>query len=200
MRWGWRALLLLSGVVVLGILTLWILPALLTRHPSRDLTAAEQLKAVNDVRTPLIGFVVLVGSAVTLWFTARTYRLGRDGHITDRYTKAVAQLGDASSAVRIGGIYALERIGNDSSHDRDTIIWVLGAFTRERSRELRERPDMPPEDVRAALRVAGRLLRRSTVKLDLRDADLRHTDLSGIRPEQVLLDGANLGDTIRPQP
>jgi hypothetical protein len=70
------------------------------------MTAAEQLKAVNDVRTPLVGFVVLLGSAATLWFTARTYLLGREGQVTDRYTKAVGQLGDVQAPVRVGGVYA----------------------------------------------------------------------------------------------
>ena len=39
-------------------------------------------------------------------FTSRSYRLNWEGHVTDRYTKAVSQLGDESSPVRIGGVYA----------------------------------------------------------------------------------------------
>jgi hypothetical protein len=69
-----------------------------------------------------------------VWFTARTYALNREGQVTDRYTKAVGQLGADSSPVRVGGVYALERIGNDSDKDRTTIIYVLGAFIRERSK------------------------------------------------------------------
>jgi hypothetical protein len=120
----WNAIGLLIAAVVLGTLVLWLLPAVLTRHPSSGMTVAEQLKAVNDVRAPLVAFLVAVGAAGTLWFTGRTYRLNREGHVTDRYTKAVGQLGDGSPAVRIGGVYALERIGNDSPKDRTTIIYV----------------------------------------------------------------------------
>ena len=198
LRSGWWALLLLPAAVVLGVLTLWLLPALLTRHPSHGMTGAERLKAVNDVRAPLVGFVVLLGSAATLWFTARTYRLGREGQVTDRYTKAVGQLGDAKAPVRVGGIYALERIGNDSARDRDTIIWVLGAFIREQSRKTREHPDVEPEDIRAALRVAGRLLAQSAAVLDLRDAYLRNTDLSKMSADRVILDGADLTGATPP--
>lgn len=46
----WNAIGLLIAAVVLGTLVLWLLPAVLTRHPSSGMTAAEQLKAVNDVR------------------------------------------------------------------------------------------------------------------------------------------------------
>lgn len=133
-----------------------------------------------------------MGAAGTLWFTAWTYALNREGHVTDRYTKAVGQLGDASSPVRIGGVYALERIGNDSSKDRTTIIYVLGAFIRERSKETRARQDDPAEDVKAALRVAGRLLPITDAKLNLRDTDLRDTDLSHLPKDQLMLDGAKL--------
>jgi uncharacterized protein YjbI with pentapeptide repeats len=156
------------------------------------MTAAERLKATNDVRGTLVGFLVAVGAAGTLMYTARTYALNREGHVTDRYTKAVSQLGDNSAPVRIGGVYALERIGNDSTKDRRTIIYVLGAFIRERSRAPRERADDPLEDVNAGLRVVSRLLPKSDVVLDLRDADLRNTDLRRLPAERVLLQGANL--------
>lgn len=94
--------------------------------------------------------------------------------------------------MRIGGVYALERIGNDSAKDRTTIIYVLGAFIRERSKVMRERQDDPPEDVKAGLRVVGRLLPVSYARLNLREADLRNTDLSDLPKGQVMLEGANL--------
>lgn len=173
-------------------LVLWILPALLTQQPSRDMTASERLKAVNDVRPPLVAFLISLGAAGTLWFTYRTYVLSREGHVTDRYSKAVGQLGDDSSPVRVGGVYALERIGNDSPQDRTTIIYVLGAFIRERSKILRERQDEPSEDVKAGLRVCSRLLVGSSAILDLRGSDLRNADLSKFPEHRVMLDGANL--------
>ena len=56
--------------------------------------------------------------------------------MTDRYTKAIDQLGpDKGLDVRIGGIYALERIARDSPRDHPTIMEVLGAFIREHSGE-----------------------------------------------------------------
>jgi hypothetical protein len=195
----WSLLLLLAAAAVVGVAVLWLLPAQLTRHPSHGMTAADRLKAVNDARTPLIGFAVLLGSVVTVWFTAQTYRLSRQGQVTERYSKAVAHLGDAQMPVRVGGVYALERIGRDSRQDRDTIIYVLGAFVRERSNALRDRQDRAPEDVHAALRVAGRLLPSSTISFDLRGADLRNTDLSAFAAERVLLDDADITDAVPPR-
>lgn len=192
------AVSLLILAIVLGAVALWILPAVLTMHPTSGMTAADRLKAENDVRAPLVAFLIAVGATGTLWFTGRTYVLNREGHVTDRYTKAIGQLGDASSPVRVGGVYALGRIGRDSAKDRDTIIYVLGAFIRERSKEFRGRQDVPPEDVKAGLRVAGRLLPTSGVHLDLRDADLRNTNLSQLPKDKVLLDGALTADADLP--
>jgi hypothetical protein len=123
-----RFALISIAALVVAMLVLWAVPAWLTRYPSGDLTTAERLKATNDVRTPLVALLVAFGAAGTLVFTARTYALNHEGHVTDRYTKAVGQLGETSSPVRIGGIYALERIGIDSPKDRVTIIYVLGGL------------------------------------------------------------------------
>jgi hypothetical protein len=162
------------------------------------MSAPQRLAAINAVRAATVAFVVAVGAAITLWFTARTYALSRDGHVTDRYTSAVSQLGSDSTYVRVGGIYALERIGHDSSHDRRTIIYVLGAFIRDRSRTHPPHPEgMPDEDVLAALRVATRLVAESDVVLELRGADLRNCDLTGLPKSQVRLEGA---DTHNAQP
>ena len=194
-----QAAIYLVGVIVIGALALWILPAVLSRHPSHGMTAAQTLMTVNDVRTVLVAFVVAAGAAGTLWFTGRSYALNREGHVTDRYTKAVGQLGDKSSPVRVGGVYALERIGHDSAKDRTTIIYVLGAFIRERSRDP-EREERPPEDLLAGIRVAGRLLQRTdNVLLDLTEADLRNTDLSRLPRDRVILERAKLEGAKLPQ-
>jgi uncharacterized protein YjbI with pentapeptide repeats len=197
-RPGWMIGLLAIAAIALGALVLWILPTVLTRPTSSSLTDAEHLQAMNDIRAPLVAFMVAIGAGGTLWFTARTYLLNREGHVTDRYTRAVGQLGDDSSPVRVGGVYALERIGHDSAKDRSSILYVLGAFIRERSKVMRVRQDDPAEDVKAALRVVGTLLAYSEIILDLRDADLRNTDLSQLHNEQLILDGANLDGARAP--
>jgi hypothetical protein len=189
------------AVVAVGVAVLWILPALLTREPSGGMSAPDRLKAVNDVRTTLVGLLVGSGAVATAWFTSRGYFLSREGQVTDRYTKAVGQLGEQASSVRVGGIYALERIADDSFRDRRTIIYVLGSFIRERSRtEPRADDQQPTEDVLAAVRVVGRLLVRSDARLNLQGADLRNADLSDLPAQQIRLEGANLQGAKLPGP
>src|SRR5664280_1939441 len=102
---------LLAGVA--AILVVWSLPSLLTRYPRVD--AAARHTAITATRTGLAAILAVLGAGVGLAYTARTYRLSREGHLTDRYTRAVEQLGSDKIEVRLGGIYALERLMRDSS-------------------------------------------------------------------------------------
>jgi hypothetical protein len=117
------------GVLVVLVLVVVVLPPRFTDHRTFD-KAAEELKAQNDVRTTLLqalaGGVLLLGA----YFTYRQLRVTREGQLTDRYTKAVDQLGSQHLDVRLGGIYALERIARDSPYDRTTIEEVLTTYVR----------------------------------------------------------------------
>jgi hypothetical protein len=50
--------------------------------------------------------------------------------VTDLYSKAVEQLGHAEAAVRLGGLYALERVAQNTPSQRQTIVNVLCAYLR----------------------------------------------------------------------
>ncbi|MFD8531531.1 pentapeptide repeat-containing protein [Streptosporangium canum] len=109
----------------------------LTDVERTEMTAAERVEAVNSARHTLVqavtGLVVIGGvvfTALGLWYTAQTLNTTQQGQITDRYTKAIEQLGSTKSDVRLGGIYALQRLTTDSTRDRDTIRNVLSAFVR----------------------------------------------------------------------
>jgi hypothetical protein len=105
-----RWLVLTVAAAVCAVLIVWALPSLLTRHP-RVVDAAARHTAIANTRTGLVGTLAVLGAAAGLTFTYRTYQLSREGHITDRYTKAVDQLGETEKlAVRLGGIYALASI------------------------------------------------------------------------------------------
>src|SRR5262249_14345160 len=100
--------------------------------------------------------------------TQRNYEQAEQGQVTDRYTKAIEQLGSDRLDVRIGGIYALERIARDSARDHPTAMEVLSAFVREHPGEQGpplpagdQAGDRPVErktrpDVQAAVTVIGR--------------------------------------------
>lgn len=61
----------------------------------------------------------------------RTHELTERGQLTDRFTAAVAQLGDTNPAIQLGGVHALAGIADDADHTmRQTCIDVLCAFLR----------------------------------------------------------------------
>jgi Pentapeptide repeats (8 copies) len=94
-----------------------------------------------------------VGALLTFWLNSQVYRLTEQGHITERYTKAIEQLGSDKLDIRLGGIYALERIAVDSGRDHPTVVEVLSAFVREHSHPTHTTaPDRTIAVVRAALR------------------------------------------------
>jgi len=129
----------------------------------------------------------------------RTYELTEQGQVTDRYTKAIEQLGSEKADVRIGGIYALERIARDSEKDHPAVMEVLTAFIREQRPSLdhaasgeQERSTWP--DVQAAVTVVG----RRDAKRDIRRIDLTRADLTGMTFRGAALNGAILnGATLR---
>jgi Pentapeptide repeats (8 copies) len=185
------------------------------RHELQD----NRLKLQNDARTTLLqglgGLAVLVGvyfSYQQLQHSIQAFReqheLDRQGQITERLTRAVDQLGHDSLDVRLGGIYALERIANDSPEDQAPVAEVLDAFVRGHAPWPPTHDEQPPADapleaarplpqwapdVQAALTVLGRCerprggaRRLDLTNTDLRqalwgDANLQHTDLTGAR-------------------
>lgn len=50
--------------------------------------------------------------------------------VTELYTKAVEQLGSEKAPVRLGGMYALERLAQNTVDQRQTIVNVLCAYLR----------------------------------------------------------------------
>ena len=136
-------------------------------------------------------------------FAAQKFVLSRDGQVTDRYDKAIEQLGSEKLDMRIGGIHALERVARDSPADHPAVMEMLAAFIREPSHEqwpppdpsgrARERSLRP--DVQAALTVVGRrLTERDIGPVDLARADLTGANLGGARLTGANLTSADLTD------
>lgn len=102
--------------------------------------------------------------------------------LTELYTRAVELLGNDSAAVRLGGLHALERLGQDNPGQRPTIGAVLCAYLRMPA------PDDEPREIevrRTAQRVLTRHLRGDDaaywpqVTLDLAGARLVDFDAAG---------------------
>src|SRR5580658_3202078 len=140
------------AAVVLTLAVAWVLfvPAAdwLARHDVGSVTGSLRETALDDARGQLLTLGAGLFAAGALVFTARNFTLSRrtlalteQGQVTDRYTKAIEQLGSDKLDVRIGGIYALERVARDSVRDHPTVMEVLTAFIREHSREPWPEPD-----------------------------------------------------------
>ncbi|GAB2957305.1 pentapeptide repeat-containing protein [Saccharothrix stipae] len=54
----------------------------------------------------------------------------RQRRITELYTKAADQLGSADAAVRLAGLYALQRLGQVEAEQREIVLNVLCAYLR----------------------------------------------------------------------
>jgi Pentapeptide repeats (8 copies) len=91
----------------------------------------DRLKAENDVRTSLLqvaAWVLLLGGLFATWSQVQ---VSRQGQITDRFSKALDQIGHPKDAnTRLGGIFALERIAKESEQDRVSIAQIIASFAR----------------------------------------------------------------------
>jgi uncharacterized protein YjbI with pentapeptide repeats len=118
--------------------------------------------------------------------------------MTERFGKAVEQLGDENLQIRLGGIYALERIAENSDRDYWPVMEVLTAFicedTRTRTSKLNGgKPEhfLVQTDVQAALTVLSRRARSYKNDEDHR-LELSGVDLRGANLREAKLAGANL--------
>ncbi|MFB7569241.1 pentapeptide repeat-containing protein [Streptomyces sp. NPDC056165] len=154
--------------------------------------------------------------AVFTWISIKQVNseqvLTHEGQITDRYTAAVENLGNDSQDVRLGGVYALQRIMQDSPRDQPAIVDVISAYVRTHATKPKKnatvRNQQAANDVQAAVTV---LMTRDTnrdgggqhVDLhgaylydvdDLRGADLHAADLRNTDLRNTDLSNADLGD------
>jgi uncharacterized protein YjbI with pentapeptide repeats len=194
------------AIVMAGVV-LWLAPKLVI--DPLNLAGTSRADAENNIRTAFIGFLVAIGAAGSLIYTARTYSLSRESQVTDRFTKAVEQLGHASLGVRLGGLYALSRIARDSPQDAPAVVKVMCQYARAESRRqtalqqvsdsLRQRRNLRrlPRSIDPASGIFG-----MDIRADISEAVSEAALLSQKLPPLSLqltgirLDGAHLGGMI----
>ncbi len=158
-----------------------------------------------DIIKTLVSFSSLVATFIAAFSLISGYNHNNERLITDRFSKAVEQLGSPKLEVRIGAIYALERISKDSKKDYWTVMEVLTAFIREQSNLKTENKKKeqntqevsePKIDIQAVITV---LKRRSKSYnngekegLNLYKVKLQKANLWGANIQQANLGGANL--------
>jgi uncharacterized protein YjbI with pentapeptide repeats len=162
----------------------------------------ERIGLQNQARATLLqafGGAFLVLTAFLTW---RQIQVNREGQITDRFTRAVQQLGeDDKLDVRLGGIYALEQIARASPSEHGAIVEILAAYVRGHAAAAA--PEAEPAeaalrvraaDVQAAMTVLGRrtVLPGDPPVLQLDGLDLRAASLAGAHLELADLSGSDL--------
>jgi hypothetical protein len=147
---------IVTGVIVVAVLTAAAIVALWWAA-TRGLTGADLITARLDALKVGLSIGVASGGLFALYLTWRRQRATETGlthqlqvaadtkahqervavdaredavarRITELYTKAVEQLGSDKAAVRLGGLYALERLAQDNEDQRQTIVNVLCAY------------------------------------------------------------------------
>jgi hypothetical protein len=127
----WLMCLLLSAM---ALVIVWVVPKIQVSGLKAD--GLDRFEQENEARKTLATIVGGAAVIATIYSTTMTLDATREGQLTDRYAKAVEQLGanrsdEPNIEVRLGGIYALARIAKDSSRDEGTIEEVLTAYIRQ---------------------------------------------------------------------
>ena len=139
------------GIVslLLGLLSviIWV-PVLQTS----GLSKVERVKAETAARDVLIkgigGSLVFITAFIgwkNLKATEKSILVSEEKHITERFSKAVEMLSSEDSVhLRLGGIYALERIAKDSERDQQQVMKILAAFVRDQTSSSSKQDDSHP--------------------------------------------------------
>jgi Pentapeptide repeats (8 copies) len=180
--------------------------------------ADARLKLQNDVRTTALqaiaGLAILAGAVLGFQQLTEDRRqatatqkqalaaqeLTRQGQASQRFTRAVDQLGSDRADARLGGVYGLEQIARQAPDNRLPVTEVLVAFLHRQVPRTEDKPPPEPDDynvrdlndrapdAQAALTV---LARRETTpfdpRLDLRSLDLHWAELVGADLNEAFL-------------
>jgi uncharacterized protein YjbI with pentapeptide repeats len=204
--------------IVLIFVFLWQVPSWQVSSHKEKLTPKEKIQLENDSRKSWAQVFGIFGGIAIFFFTWWRIEVAREGQITERFTRAIDQLGAVDKdnrkilEVRLGGIYGLERISKDSRKDYWTIMEILTAYVRENAhrpeeeseaeeitegegQELEKEPSLldpePPTDIKAIITV----LRRRKVAWEEgfeQSIDLSDADLTGANLCDADLKGASL--------
>jgi hypothetical protein len=142
MKWWTVPLAALVVCSATFLATSWLLrEAAAAPVETRPSARLEAIRTGLSVGVGTGGAIALVLAARRQWLNERAQAHEEDvasknehdaneRRITDLYTKAVEQLGSGRAPVRLGGLYALERLAEDEHLHRQTVVDVLCAYLR----------------------------------------------------------------------
>lgn len=214
-KWG-LPVVAIPAVIAFFVFVLWKAPKWQVRS-LQELQPKELFELENEARKTMAqilgGGLLLAGlyfTAQTLRINSETLQVNQDRQITERFTRAVEQLGHDKLQIRLGGIYALQRIAYDSQRDYGPTMEILAAYVRanaawhgDKAPKGKQFRANPPADIQASLTViAGhvpwaRFLLRSVdlSRTDLRQVELYYGQLQHVNLNDAHLEKANLSGT-----
>ena len=202
------------------------IPGLFAREDKDSRTfAIDVVKTIISALGLIATLLAGIGLIVNYFNSQAEMQLTQQRLITERFSKAVEQIGSGKEEVVIGGIYSLERIAKDSPKDQWTIMEVLTSYIRKNSPIPSNIQQLEPEErqealeklpsvsipVQAALTVIGRRKVENdqagdnlaettdfnkTKFLDLSRTNLREANLNGANLDGADLNRANLDEAI----
>jgi uncharacterized protein YjbI with pentapeptide repeats len=180
-------------------------------NPSLEITKAI-ISGAGTVSTIIGGVFLYLNYVEARRKNSTDAKLAESRLITERFSKAIEYLGNEKLHVRLGGIYSLERISQDSDRDYWTVIEVLSTFIRTNSpllENLSTTPDLQTEiteketvtlnipinpDIQAALIIIARRDESNDQEkeVDLRKIDLCQSELTKAKLNKVNFSGSKL--------
>ena len=144
------------GIVIAAILILTTIIALLifipqwqAAHIANDAVRLERedstRRTLAQIMGGTVGLVIIYITWQRLQVAREELRVAQEGQVTERFSRAIDHLGNDSLDVRLGAIYALERIARDSRQDHGPIMEILTAYVREHAPWKPPRKDQQQE-------------------------------------------------------
>jgi len=145
----------------------------------------------NSEEVRNIGFIffAIVGGLLAIWRTSiatKNTNINDRNSFTEIFTKAVEQLGAGTPTcpvieIRLGGLYALEKLSKDNEEYFRPIIDILASYVRQNApnKGIFNDNDKTRIDVQTALTIIGRrkLREEFAVLVDLSEVYLPYVDL-----------------------
>ena len=165
--------------------------------------------------TTLRNIGLLAGGGIAIWIAYRRSVISQRGLLNERYQRGAEMLGSKLLSVRLGGIYALQRLGAEEPEQFHVqIMLLLSAFIRHPTKDEDDQ-EVPPiasksrkfnikdvrlrEDVQAAVWAIGirsaadvKLEQKEDFRINLTNANLSGALLIDTNLTNVILNGANL--------
>lgn len=218
------SMLILVLLVFICGFVLWYAPKLQINEAGIE-DPKERIELENDLRatyTQTLGGAILLIALLFAWkrmsTTEKIVEMSRQAQMTERFTRAIDQLGatlltgEKKFEIRLGGIYSLERIARESEENHSSVMEILTAYVREDALR-RKGPDQRAEkllgesggakspvssfspqrasaDIQAILTVLGRR------RLTYQDGEEHRLDLTNANLQGIVLTDANLRGAI----